>query len=112
MALNERGHEVPDPTPLAVPVGFRHPPSMQEMIKQYIRRELSEQASQAGAETLEEANDFDIPDGPPDPYSKWEHDLDPPELPPQEPTPSPGAHSSAPGGPAPAGPEAVSKPTA
>lgn len=62
MALNERGHEVPDPTPVAMPVGFERPPSMIEMIRMHIRRELSEHAQSQGAETFEEAEDFEIED--------------------------------------------------
>lgn len=69
-------HETPDPTPVAIPVGFRPPPSMQEMIAMYVRRELSQAAGRNDQETFEEADDFDIPDEPPDPSSPWELDFD------------------------------------
>jgi len=60
--LNEKGHEVLDSTPIARTVGFERPPSMQELIQRYVRTELSRQAAQAGAETFEEADDFDVDD--------------------------------------------------
>lgn len=52
--------EIPDPTPAAVPIDFRPPPSMQEMLRMYVRSELSRVAQDQGAESFEEADDFDI----------------------------------------------------
>lgn len=75
MRFDENGHEVLDPTPVAIPVGFRRPPSLQEMIRQYVRRELSQQAAAEGHETFEEADDFDVGDDY-DPRSPWELDFD------------------------------------
>lgn len=58
-------HEFPDPTPLHVPIGFRRPPSLTEMIQRYVRIELSEQAAaKHQAETFEEADDFLVDDDP------------------------------------------------
>lgn len=51
--------EVIDPTPVELPIGFKKPPTMQEMIKMYIRQGLSQMANEQGMETFEEANDFD-----------------------------------------------------
>lgn len=61
-----------DPTPLALPVGFRSPPSLIDQMRSMIRREFSEAAAMAGRETFEEANDFDVPDDPDDPQTPWE----------------------------------------
>lgn len=60
--LNERGHEVPDQTPVEVPTGLRRPPSIHEEIKRFIRSELSRQAQANEMETFEEADDFEIDD--------------------------------------------------
>lgn len=76
MKYDDQGRELPDQTPVARPVNFRPPPSMQELIRQYVRTELSRQADLAGDETFEEADDFDIPDDPPDPSSPWELNFD------------------------------------
>lgn len=56
---NDRGHEIPDKTPVAVPVGYRRPPSLTEQIRMLIRHQMSEQARGEGRETFEEADDFD-----------------------------------------------------
>lgn len=60
--LNERGHEVPDPTPMALPVGVKRPLSLREQIQRFVREELSAVSAQQGHETFEEADDFDIED--------------------------------------------------
>lgn len=63
--------EYPDPTPVEVPLGFRRPPTLQEEISRIIRQQMSQQASQAGFETFEEADDFVVDDDP-DPLSPYE----------------------------------------
>lgn len=60
--LNEKGQEVPDPTPAAVPIGFRHQLPLAERIKRMVRNELSVAAQERGAESFEEANDFEVGD--------------------------------------------------
>lgn len=60
--LNEKGQEVPDPTPVGLPLGYQHPPSLEERIQRMIAVTLSRQAAHAGAESFEEANDFDVGD--------------------------------------------------
>lgn len=85
--LTPRGHEVPDPTPMAPPVGFKKQPSMIENIRAMVRSEnLRLAAQQAGMETMDEADDFEVGDDY-DPSSPYEHDFDPPL--PAEPTPKP-----------------------
>lgn len=109
--LNERGHEVPDPTPMAVPIGFKPPPTMVELIRMHIRREMSAVAQNQGAETFEESEDFDVEDDPVDPHTPFEAVFDPPppDLPSQaaaaaSPAPAAGSSSSTP----PSSPEASS----
>lgn len=81
--LNERGEEVPDDTPVALPVGFKAPESLQDQIRRLIHTELSNQAQDAGMETFEEADDFEVGDDY-DPHSPYELD----ENQEVEPTPS------------------------
>lgn len=72
--FNEKGEELMDPTPMALPVGYKRPPSIQEQIARYIRQ--SEMlAKQNGQETFEEADDFDVGDDF-DPYSPYEENFD------------------------------------
>lgn len=75
--LNARGHEIPDPIPVEVPIQWRRPPTLQEQIKAFVRRELSMQAAEEGHETFEEADDFDVGDDF-DPSSPYEEIYDPP----------------------------------
>lgn len=75
MRYNERGEELPDPTPLELPVGFTRPPTLDELVARLVvdpamQRELKD----AGFETEEEANDFDVPDEMPDPTSPYQNE--------------------------------------
>lgn len=63
--------EIPDPVPVAKPVGWQAPPSLQEQIRRLIRTEMSMRAAAEGRETFEEADDFDVPDEDPDPVSPY-----------------------------------------
>lgn len=110
MALDKHGHEVPDPTPVEVPLHLRRPASIQDDIKRMVREELSRAAADAGEETFEEADDFSVDDDP-DPFSQYElsamqeeaamvpdaSDLDQPEAPHAKPsTPEPEARVARP----------------
>lgn len=76
--LDKFGHETPDPTPMAPPVGYVRQPTMVDIIRQQIQsHKLAQEAEAAGLETWEEANDFDIPDDPIPPGSPWEEIYDP-----------------------------------
>jgi len=75
--FDSRGREICDPTPIEVPAGFHHPPSLEDRMKRYIRDELSATANNEGFETFEEADDFDIPDDPIDPTTPYETVFDP-----------------------------------
>lgn len=72
--LNEKGHEVLDDTPIAVPLKIKAR-SQYDQIRQFIRQELSAQAQKVGVETFQEADDFDVGDDY-DPRSPWELDFD------------------------------------
>lgn len=75
MEYNEHGHEIPDATPVAVPIRFTQPSHFSQ-IREMIRRELSIQAQSQGFETFEEANDFAVGDDF-DPNSPYEEQFDP-----------------------------------
>lgn len=72
------GALVPDPTPIAPPVGYVKQPTITERIRDMVRSErLRAEAEAAGAETFEEAEDFDVGDDY-DPTSPYEEIFDPP----------------------------------
>lgn len=73
--LDALGREVPNSTPMQPPIGYKRAPTIQEQMRAMIRQ-VSEEAHMAGAETEEEANDFDM-DEEWEPTSKWEHPFDP-----------------------------------
>lgn len=77
--LDENGHEVGDPIPVAPPVGLTRRPTMAEQIQTMIRREMSNRAQAEGFETFDEAEDFDIDDDPLDPRTPYEAVFDPPQ---------------------------------
>lgn len=86
MKFDDRGRELPDDTPVAMPVGFGRPPSMREMIQRYVREEISQVASATGRETFEESDDFEVGDDF-DPTSPWELKADQEDYkPPREPS--------------------------
>lgn len=71
-----RGRELPDPTPMAPPVGFKKQKSLTEQIREQIRSEaLRFAAESAGAETFEDADDFEVGDF--DPSSPYEEQFEP-----------------------------------
>lgn len=72
--LDQKGHEVPDPTPVSVPVGYGRPESLQDQIRRMVHL-ASAEAAAAGAESFEEADDFDVGDDF-DPSSPWELSAD------------------------------------
>lgn len=73
--LDEAGHEVLSSTPVAPPIGYVKQPSLYEQMRAMVRQELSAAAEAAGAETFEEADDFDVGDF--DPTSPYEEVFDP-----------------------------------
>lgn len=75
--LDDRRRFIPDPTPIAPPVGYIKQPSLAEQIRSMVRSErLRQEVEAAGAETFEESDDFDIGDDY-DPDSPYEPVFDP-----------------------------------
>lgn len=73
----EEAGPVIDGTPMAIPAGFRRPPTLAEQVQRLVRGALSRQAEDAGFENFDEANDFDVPDDPVDPTTPFEEYFDP-----------------------------------
>lgn len=71
-------YEYPDPVPMQPPVGYQPEPSITELIRMFVRRELSQQVADE-YDTFEEAEDFDIEDDPADPLTPYEKVFDPPK---------------------------------
>lgn len=86
--LNVRGHEVPDPTVVEPPLGYIQQPDIMEQMRTMLRNELGRLQELQDAETLEEANNFDIDDDY-HPISPYEQFFDPPPGEPAGPTPPP-----------------------
>lgn len=61
---NSKGQEMPDQTPLELPVGYRQPETLQAMIQRMVRIH-SLAAVQDGLESFEDADDFDADDDEP-----------------------------------------------
>lgn len=75
-AYNERGEEIPDPTPIEVPLGFKAPIPLSEEIRRMVQNEaIQAELNAAGLETFEEADDFNIPDE--DMSAPFEENFDP-----------------------------------
>lgn len=72
MPFDEFGREIPDPTPIEVPLKFQRPPTLQEQIRQMIRSESLRATLSEEAESFEEADDFDIDDEEDDILSPYE----------------------------------------
>lgn len=90
--LDKHGREIPDPVPVAPPLGYRRSPTLAEQIRSMVISEkLKQEALDAGMETFEEADDFDVGDDY-DPTSPYENDFDPPV----EASPPPAKPSAAP----------------
>ncbi|AZL82911.1 hypothetical protein [Apis mellifera associated microvirus 39] len=75
--LDEHGHEVPDPRPMAIPAGFRRPETLAEQVQRLVRTHISMQAQNEGFESFEEAEDFDIEDDHGEPTTPYETEFDP-----------------------------------
>lgn len=77
--IRSDGKEYPDGVPMQPPVGYRAEPTISELIKMFVRRELSQVADQHEFDSFEEAEDFDIEDDPVDPLTPYERVFDPPK---------------------------------
>lgn len=74
--LNADGWEVLDTTPLSLPSGFKRPETLAEQVQRLVRGSISRYAEASGAETWEEANDFEL-DEDFDPTTPYEEFFDP-----------------------------------
>jgi len=72
MALNDKGHEVLDPTPMALPIGATRPESLQDQIARMVRSQFMLQRQAEGFESPDEADDFDVEDDEDGFHSPWE----------------------------------------
>ncbi|WNK13476.1 MAG: hypothetical protein [Microvirus sp.] len=55
------GWEIPDPNPMALPVGFKRPETLAEQVARLVRSERwKHDMEKAGLETFEESEDFDV----------------------------------------------------
>lgn len=75
MPLNHQtGREDPDQTPIAIPIGFSQPESIESMIARAVRSHaFMEAARRNNRETFDEADDFDVDD---DPELKSPYEID------------------------------------
>lgn len=64
MKFDDRGREIPDTKPVAVPLNFRKPLPVAEMVRRMVIRELSQKVAAKGQESFEEADDFEVGDEP------------------------------------------------
>lgn len=54
-------HELPDPTPVEIPIGYKAPETLQQMIARMVQSEaLKAELQRQGAETFEESDDFEV----------------------------------------------------
>lgn len=75
--FNDKGEELPDPTPVSINTGLKKPQTLQETIRKLVRDEsFRATLDRVGLETFEEADDFDVGDDF-DPTSPYEEDFDP-----------------------------------
>lgn len=71
------GRETPDPTPVAMPLGYSHPETTEQIVARLLRSEqLASLARQQGVETFEEFMDFGD-ESEDDPYTPHEEFWDP-----------------------------------
>lgn len=77
-SYNEKGEELPNSTPLELPVGFSRPQTLQERMRYLLRsEELKRALESAGEETFEEADDFDVEEQDPLEGTPYEDDFEP-----------------------------------
>lgn len=77
--FNDAGEFIPDSVPMAPPIGYKETESMVDIVRRMVRDEqLQADLAAAGAETFEEADDFEVGDDGEDLMSGHENDFDPP----------------------------------
>lgn len=74
--IDDKGREILDPTPLAVSVRLKRPPTLAEQVKMLLSQEaFRRRLHEEGVETFEESDDFDC-DEDFDPRHPWERNFD------------------------------------
>lgn len=69
--------EHPDPIPIALPVGMETPPTMRELVQEYVEGALSKHAASQQLGTFKEEDDFEEDDHDLLPMSQYEvHEFD------------------------------------
>lgn len=76
--LTPGGAEIPDPRPMAPPVGFKRQPPLHERIRAMVQHEFELARARQEVESPAEADDFDVDDDV-DPDSPYEHHFDAPK---------------------------------
>lgn len=77
-AMNNKGQELPDPVPMAPPVGYMQTPDLKDIIRDMLRHEkLNAELRAHGIETFDESEDFEIEDDAADPQTEYEAEFDP-----------------------------------
>lgn len=75
--LDEKGREIPDPDPIAIPMGFKKPETLAEAVQRLVKSDQwAQQMNDTDQETFAEADDFDVGDDF-DPSSPFEQVFDP-----------------------------------
>lgn len=111
MSQVKAGYEPVDNTPVEVPTRLRLPQSRTEQMREFIRREMSLNAQEAGHESFEEADDIEPDDEENMPLSPYELHMLEPSVGADDPLTKPGeGEALAPVGPAPS-PEGKASPT-
>ena len=64
--------EHPDPIPIALPVGMQSPPTMRELVQEYVAGAMSTYAAEQKLGTFEEEDDFEDVDDEMPPMSQFE----------------------------------------
>lgn len=75
--LDDKGREVPSSERPVIPLGFKKPESLNEMVQRFVRHAVSVQAQQAGFESFEDADDFDVDGDDVLPDTPYETEFDP-----------------------------------
>lgn len=74
---DEHGWEIPDPTPLRLPTGFKKPETLADQVRRLVRSaQFQMDLDKAGLETFDEADDFEVDDDF-DPSTPYETFFDP-----------------------------------
>lgn len=73
---NDKGEEIMDQTPITLPIDFKRPEPLGDMIRRLVRKQISDIAVAKGQESFDDADDFNIPDDPIDPLSPYEDEFE------------------------------------